>query len=96
MEGNRINIENLEGVSESCNWVAWKFHLRQILEDSELFDLVDGTEDKPKVAEGDYVTKIAIWKKKDSKCKRIFSAACTRQAVMQIMTCVTATSVVNV
>lgn len=86
MEGDRVNIEKLE---DGSNWLTWKFQMRQILEDAEIFDVVDGTTDKPTLGSAEYGTAIKTWKKADSKARRIISSACKKQAV-QIINCETA------
>lgn len=87
MESERVNIEKLEGV---YNWPMWKFQMRQILEAAKLFDYVDGTNNKPTVADANYATEIVIWKDSDAKARRTISIACGKQSIRLIMNCGTA------
>ncbi|KAB0797085.1 hypothetical protein PPYR_08079 [Photinus pyralis] len=89
MESDRVNIEKLEGGS---NWLTWKFQMRQVLEASELFDVVDGTDSPPSIRDENYRTDIVAWKKNDAKARRAISTACKKQPLLQIMNCDTANS----
>lgn len=89
MDSDRVGIEKLEGGS---NWLTWKFQIRQILEANELFDVVDGTVERPINGSPDYAAKIVTWKKQDAKARRAISTACQRQPLLQIMNCETADS----
>ncbi|KAB0794531.1 hypothetical protein PPYR_11370 [Photinus pyralis] len=89
MESDRVNIEKLEGGS---NWMTWKFQMLQVLEASELFDVVDGTDSPPSNRDENYRTAIVAWKKNDAKARRAISTACKKQPLLQIMNCDTANS----
>lgn len=87
MEGDRMSIERLENGS---NWLIWKFQIRQILEASELFDVVDGTTKRPITGGKNYETELVAWKKSDAKARRAIATTCMKQPLLQIMNCETA------
>lgn len=84
-----MGIDKLEGAN---NWLTWKFQMKQYLEASELFDVVDGTEAAPAETSANYATTIVAWRKTDAKARRAISAACKKQSLLQIMNCETANS----
>jgi hypothetical protein len=90
MDGERVSFDKLEGAS---NWLTWKFQMRQVLEASELFDIVDGTVRTPMDPyDSGYAAELAAWKKGDAKARRAISTACKTQPLLQIMNCKTAAS----
>lgn len=82
MDNDKMGIDRLEGGS---NWLTWKFQIKQFLEASELFSIVDGTEPPPVTTENNYATQIVAWKKSDAKARRAISAACKKQPLLQII-----------
>lgn len=89
MDNEKMGIDRLDGAG---NWLTWKFQIKQYLEASELFDVVDGTEVAPIAGANNYTTLLAAWKKQDAKARRAISAACKKQPLLQIMNCETANS----
>lgn len=89
MEMNKIGIDKLEGIE---NWLTWKFQIKQYLEASELFDVVDGTVIKPAEGSENYNANLITWKKLDAKGRRAISGTCQKQPLLQIMNCDTANS----
>lgn len=86
MENDKMGIERLEGVE---NWLIWKFQIKQFLEAADLFDIVNGVEMAPVDGIEDFDKKIVAWNKSDAKARRVISAACKKQPVLQIMNCKT-------
>lgn len=84
-----MSIEKLEGAT---NWLTWKFQIRQVLEASELFDVVDGSNAKPMSGTPNRQSATADWKKLDAKARRVISSACHKQPLLQIINCETAYS----
>lgn len=82
-----MGIDRLDGAS---NWLTWKFQIKQFLEATDLYNVVDGTEPAPEAASNGYATAIVAWKKLDAKARRAISAACKKQPLLQIMNCETA------
>lgn len=86
-DGERINIDKLEGAS---NWLVWKFQMRQILESLDVLEWANGEEAAPAADSQNYATALKTWKRKDVKARRAISTACGREAALQIMNCETA------
>ena len=64
--------------------------MRQILEASGLFEVVNGTDTTPTRADANFATKIVTWKKSNAKARRVISTTCKKQPLLEIMNCETA------
>lgn len=77
-------IDKLNGQSQ---WITWKFQIQIMLEANDCLDVVDGSFAKPEDTVSDYTTKIAEWKKKDIKAKKVIATSIGQQPTLHIMQC---------
>lgn len=80
----------IDKLIDGSQWLIWKFQLRQILEASEMYDVVNGDSERPNDKDANYATKIVEWKKMDAKARRTITTTLGRQPLLQIMNCETA------
>ncbi len=68
LEGT-IAISKFEG----NNFHLWKLKIRMVLEELELWSIVEGTEARPILEDTfeDFPTKLSAWQKKNAKARRI-------------------------
>ena len=76
-----VSIEKLDGT----NYHVWKFKMQLVLEDKELFGVIDGTDVK---AEGS-----AEWVKRDKKARVTICLALSDSILATVRSCDTALSV---
>lgn len=66
-------------------WQLWKFKVRILMKAREVFDVVDGTSEKPNLTQSDYAAAIKDWNKKDITAQNIISATIGQQPTLHIM-----------
>ena len=68
LEGT-ISISKFDGT----NFHLWKLKIRMILEELELWSIIEGTEARPELKENteEFSKKLAAWQKKNAKARRI-------------------------
>ena len=79
-----VSIERLDGT----NYHVWKFKMQLILEDKELFGVIDGSDAKPERADA-----VADWVKRDKKARVTICLALTDSVLATVRSCETAVSV---
>ncbi|XP_031333816.1 uncharacterized protein LOC116163825 [Photinus pyralis] len=79
MEKATISVNKLEGAT---NWNVWKFQLRVLFKGQGLFEVVDGTVQKP---EGDEEKK--KWIENDAKAQSIIVNRLSESAMLHVITC---------
>lgn len=90
MDKELIRIEKLQ---EASQFSTWKFQKRVILNASEIFEVVSGTEQKPEAAvtADDATTKaakakaISEWNKKDATAQKIIVTSLGQKMVMHVI-----------
>src|ERR1700712_3274149 len=79
-----VSIERLDG----SNYHVWKFKMQLILEDKDLYGVIDGTDVKPEKAES-----VAEWVKRDKKARVTICLAVSDSTLATVRSCDTAKSV---
>ena len=79
-----VSIEKLDGT----NYHVWKFKMQLILEDKELYGVIDGSDVKSEKAEG-----AADWAKRDKKARVTICLALSDSVLATVRSCDTAVSV---
>uniref|UniRef100_A0A1Y1LCN3 Endonuclease n=1 Tax=Photinus pyralis TaxID=7054 RepID=A0A1Y1LCN3_PHOPY len=79
MEKATISVNKLEGAT---NWNVWKFQLRVLLKGQGLFEVVDGTVQKP-----ENVEEKKKWIEKDAKAQSIIVNRLSESAMLHVITC---------
>jgi transposase InsO family protein len=81
---NGVSVEKLDGT----NYHVWKFKMQLILEDKDLFGVIDGTDVKPEKADA-----VAEWVKRDKKARVTICLALSDSVLATVRSCETAVSV---
>src|ERR1700716_3904432 len=79
-----VSIEKLDGI----NYHVWKFKMQLILEDKDLFGVIDGSEVKPEKGDAS-----AEWVKRDKKARVTICLAMSDSILATVRSCDTALGV---
>lgn len=72
------------------NFQAWKFQVTAVLMANEIFDVVDGTREKPVNMESAYAGLTKVWIKDNAKATAIIASAMEDEQVNNVLVCDTA------
>lgn len=83
MDNDTIKIDKLNSEDQ---WTTWKFQVRLSLIAADVFDIVNGVEERPATGE----STLAAWKKKDAKAQRIIGMTVGSAQITHIRICTSA------
>lgn len=69
------------------NYQSWKFQITAVLMANEIFDVVDGTRQRPPNVEGPNAGLMKSWVKDNAKATAIISSAMEDDQVMSVLVC---------
>lgn len=84
--GDFVKIEKLQNPED---WATWKFEIRVILRDADLFDIVTGAIRAPIQGENqsDYAATLTAFNKNDFKAQKVIVTALGKQPKKHLMNC---------
>ncbi|KMQ86054.1 integrase core domain protein [Lasius niger] len=87
MDGDKVKIEKL---TDSSNWMQWKFQVRAILDARDALEVIDGSLVKPEGENPEDAAELNRWKKANKAANAILVTTLNKKPLSLVMTCETA------